>query len=803
MANHPDTFKLVVPKRTRRAGSTNKTIKVPVTCKLRAKLYEPQLVLAQAHFRDMADPNMVPPLAAGHIAAVDRRLWYALTGARLKGLLESLADILDDYVAWGVRLDIQAGNPGPPAVPWQTYAEYFSTLIDVPAGVANFNVRYPLINDAVATLREYFVENIRLACERITANWTEIENGFFDPPNGETLDALYEFTCTGSDFHKQGKQVLILTFAYTTAGAPGFLEERAKRKRRNEVARRSGNTLNTQGYLRKVVYKPTDVEIDYRIMGNTARVHPVRLAGPFENPRQVPGAAATGSLMELMNTILAATVGGWNAAEELPTYTILPYNPGSSIAGNPPGPATGNSYGYLEFLTNHPVIKNKNKADPLPASTAQVKRGCDAAGGVWRNIAPPNPPDMDCVTDQAAPVDTCFRTWGRLAAIAQVCSISDMHVQNVIMHKCKPHLIDLEDSFKWRMTGVGQTGMFGGGTTSCDNPRYPNTIFNRKTKLDNPPAVVCGVHVGPPEYSACLLYRYNAGGQPVRQTLANNQAETHAGFDQVINALGIVAHNTALCNWVALNLAHTITRFVAMPTRHYYDQLSAYVENCADHAPLNPAVPLGFGNAILNRGFLFEESIKAARSAMFGPKVLPPTALAMEVAAPTGVAPVLPAVGAAPATSAWPAAEAAIDREKWTPTCLPTHVLEYPDYNWLDTVHYDIGNFNRRLSTQELLNSAGANVNVHAAWTWQNARLQQWTVPPPVAPTVAQINAVRWNELHRMAHRSGAPWGPLPAAGVPHFFPETALAMVDRQIQYLLVAAYRADVIAAGHLVMV
>jgi hypothetical protein len=795
MPNHQDTFKLVVAKRTPRLG-TNKTIKVPVTCKHRAKLYESQLVRAQHDFRDMTDPNMAPPTPVGHLSMVDRRLWYALTGRRLKRLLECLAEILDDYVAWGVYHDIRAANAA--GNPYANSSAYSRQRIDVANGVNNFYANYPLLNHAIPTLRGYFVENIRLACERITTDWDEIENAFFDTANGETIDSLYEITPTGSDFHKGGKQVLILTFAYTPGpNGPRPLEKRAGYWRRKAVARRSENTLNTAGYLRKVVYKPTDVEIDYRIMGNTARVHAARPAHP-----EIPPQDGTGdqmSLMELMNDILNLT----GTAEELPTYTILPYNPGSSIAANPPGVAIRNSYGYLEFLTNEPAIRNETRADPLPDASVQVRRKCDAiqrAGHTWRGLVHPNPPILDYVTDQGAVVDTCFRTWGRLTAIALVCSITDMHVQNVIIHKCKPHFIDLEDSFKWRMTGVKGTGIFGDNVASCDNYRYPNTIFNAKNMTEGPLALGCGVWVGPPEYSGCVLYRYNNGGQPVRQTRTANIQEIRNGFDEAIDALGAGGAaplpNARLRNWVATNLANTITRFVAMPTRHYYDQLSDYVRNCADHAPLNPHAPLHFRNAFLNKDFLFEKAIKNARYALFGPKQQPPTAAAITTAAAVGGVPAIPPPGAVPAGSAWPAAELAIDREKWQTTCLPIHVLEYPDYNWLDTVHYDIGSFNRRLSSQQLLNSEGTAVDIHAAWTWQNARLADWVAAPGNQP-VAQINAVMWNEQHPPA------WGALGHAGVGNlFFPETAIAVVTRQIQYLTSVVYRNLVKLAAHQVI-
>jgi len=670
-----EIFNLSVPKVTRAnirgvpIASANKTIKVSVRCSRRAKLYVAELRQAQQDIRAMYTP--------GGPNAVDPRLWYALSGERLVDLLTSLADILDDYVAFGVREDFQVGGVGAAEA---TYAAYFDHQIDVGGGVGAFLGRYPLLQSAITTLRQYFVTNIALACARITADWAEIEHAFLNTAAGDALVALAEMEATGSDFHKHGKQVILLTFAYTAAVAPALAlgRRRASSGERRAIARRTGNALNHRPYLVRVVYKPSDIEIDCRIMGNVGRLIAARGAAGFVAAENPPIAQ---SLMELVNQILGYT----GTVDELPTYTILPHSSGSSIVANPPGAALGNCYGYIEFLTHEPRAKRQtagawNDATATNEAAAQATAACNATPG-W-NAA------FDWVTDDPNVVRRCFETWGRLAAIAVVFSIADMHVQNVIMHKCKPHLIDLEDAIKWRMTGVGSTGMFGAGTPSCDNLKGPNPMLNSLTN-DKTKQLTCMPIGGENKLASTVLYYRAAGVAAVRVTKATPARvnDMHNGFTEIMDMFGNAVNNGLLDGWAAANLPNVITRFVAFPTLSYYNQLANFILLNAGQAPPNPAIVGAFNNF---NGWHFEGSVRGQRGLWLG------------------------------------AARVAGDDEElrqWREGYLPGFALDHPDYHFRDLVSWDIPSFYRRLGTIDLLASDGNAVDPHAAWVWQNARL--------------------------------------------------------------------------------
>jgi len=109
----------------------------------------------------------------------------------------------------------------------------------------------------------------------------------------------------------------------------------------------------------------------------------------------------------------------------------------------------------------------------------------------------------------------------------------------VIIHKLKPHLIDLEDTIKWPTRTLTDTMIFRVHISSCDNLCRSNAQFNFKR---NPRALnlQCGVSPGTNRYSSTVLYNYPAGGNVARQTRANYQPELQAGFDQVINMISVL-----------------------------------------------------------------------------------------------------------------------------------------------------------------------------------------------------------------------------------------------------------------------
>jgi hypothetical protein len=132
----------------------------------------------------------------------------------------------------------------------------------------------------------------------------------------------------------------------------------------------------------------------------------------------------------------------------LPTYLVLPRNPGSKLQGT--NPDIRKSYGYLEFLAHEPKPTTKpQNVNDSGAIASYLKRGW------WR--AHPNP---DWITREWSDVAVCMRTWGRLGAIAYVLLLSDLHYENRRLRFRRPHLIDLEMGFLGTMDLLSRTALF-------------------------------------------------------------------------------------------------------------------------------------------------------------------------------------------------------------------------------------------------------------------------------------------------------------------------------------------------------
>jgi hypothetical protein len=254
---------------------------------------------------------------------------------RSADLLQQLADILDFYVAPAVDADlIRAYTPLPNglghggAQGWR-YADYFNNVIldannaTYQANVLAFMQRYPTTQFALNHLSTNFQTNIFEACGRIIDDQQRLTTFYADLyEDNFTINKLKKIKSTGSDFHKGGKQVLILTF---------------------EVYHEMQSDAPPLPYYPtieelKVVYKPSDLEADCLIIGNSAAVN-----------RVIPNFMVA-SLVEIYNQRLQTLQSAGQVLTGVPlnTYRILPRNY-LSPAGVPPLPLR-NAYGYLEYL---------------------------------------------------------------------------------------------------------------------------------------------------------------------------------------------------------------------------------------------------------------------------------------------------------------------------------------------------------------------------------------------------------------------------------------------------------------------
>ncbi len=326
----------------------------------------------------------------------------ALSEAELRALVSRLAALLDEYVAPGVVADVNAFGinwTGGANITQETYRRYaaaclersadpYQPTVDVAigtqtahggnwSGVAEFYRRYPMVRQMVDVTARQFVNSVLLCCDRVVADWPDIQAFFM---NGGTLNTLNRISATGSDFHKGGKQVLILTFRVTPALAPAVDQ--------------------------RLVYKPSDVERDYRIVGNTTA-----LATALNNAQLRVVINKGVSLANLVNngqTSLAEMTNALSGGRlTVPTYRILPVYPGTSLPVVGDSVDIRQSYGYAEFLSSD-------------AADNQLDDG---------------------------QIRAYYHSFGVQTGLAWVFQLTDMHQENVIVHAGLPHMIDLEMEF--------------------------------------------------------------------------------------------------------------------------------------------------------------------------------------------------------------------------------------------------------------------------------------------------------------------------------------------------------------------
>jgi len=358
--------------------------------------------------------TQVPPngLGAGYA--------FVSTALQSTALIDALALELDQWVVPAVR-NVMAALPVPNGI--ADYQNYFvNTILHVidatyDTNVNNFFVQYPITGNALDQITNNFQQNIKLACERIIAdcNANRIRDLFIGQYPSLTLNSLKAIRSTGSDFHKGGKQVLILTFDATwwEGWRPHWIDLR-------------------------VVYKPTDLEIDCLLVGNSAAVNAV-----------TPGFMAQ-SLAEIFNAWVLAHPGA-GPRETLPTYRILPRHPTSATPGFPL--PVRSAYGYMEYLSNDTSYSlGALNYYPLGASDFVIFR----------------------TQDEAAIVPRCYRQMGQWLALACTFSLMDLHIENVRISRYLPYLIDLELSLTQTVATVQQTLLLlpGQAPTSGINGKY-------------------------------------------------------------------------------------------------------------------------------------------------------------------------------------------------------------------------------------------------------------------------------------------------------------------------------------------
>jgi hypothetical protein len=629
-------------------------------CLRRRRLYEEQLTRTR---KDLAALAGQYPLLAS-----------ALHDAEL---IDALEEILNIYVVYGVARDLERlrasgrlftrGALDPPALaevlpppgepdptklpsslkdgsvtPEKAYERYFSWYID-PAdvakggqpksGVAAFYERYPLLAHAVETVTAHHVHNIKLACERVTADWNAIQAAFFP---GRSIERLVKIKTTGNDFHKGGKQVLILSFVL--GGGQGG----------------------------RVVYKPSAIEIDCRIAGDSTIVNAIAPKGPLDQK----GYRQDESLTEILNRFSppGLTPEGFTS-RSLPTYRILPYNR-SSVA---------DAYGYIEFLTHGPELNV-----PL---TLKGRMAADVGAAV-RTVPRAQVKSSDWIVEDPQDGEVFFHQFGALLAIAMSISLSDLHVQNVITHDRRPHPIDLEDALKKPMTKVKDSGL----TTAFDRADDPEGLVLTLTD-DRTSKLGAGWDTARGRPAACALYLSHGSSAPAERLAVGTERNRKAlfrGLLDVVDALALDKCHDAVQQWVR-GLDATIARFVTVATVEYaHSQRELYFtyrENSITQLTQDDGYRQFKFRTPEGHDVFFFKRLVDERQKLYVDGL---------------------------AARTWPH---------------PFFALEHKDHVWRDFLNCDVPSFYHRLGSTDLLNSKGDTVDVAACVKWQRETMDADAMP--------------------------------------------------------------------------
>jgi hypothetical protein len=457
---------------------------------------------------------------------------FVAPALRSATILQELSEILDFYVAPAVDADLRRafaalpgglGHGGP--VGW-TYADYFTNVIlDANAGtftnnIQAFRTRYPITAAALQQLSANFRGNIYLACRRVIADEALLTRFYEDLYEDDfAILALRRIKSTGSDFHKGGKQVLILTFdvVHTVDYGPPLM-------------------FGPKREQLKVVYKPSDLEADCLIAGNSAVVNRTLGGAPF----------MAASLFEIYNQRLQQikTVNPAFTGEPVTTYRILPRAYLSAYAGPYPLPIR-NAYGYIQYLDND-----------LSGTGFQVfgyYPGGESDYLIFQS------------QDRNAIVRSFYRQEGALAALCSSFSLVDMHIENLRVMRYRPYLIDLEISLTETIAAVDDTQLLGqwGGITGV---QIMGQDFSWVVRRGVTPGQAYLDRVYPPVYYQNRLWSAAANRQ--KQTVAVSGPALLQGFTDGMNVLRACQQNNDFQAWFA-RLTSVVVRYLPFKTSDF------------------------------------------------------------------------------------------------------------------------------------------------------------------------------------------------------------------------------------------
>lgn len=417
-----------------------------------------------------------------------------------------------------------------------------------------------MVKSAVAKRTQFFQDNIQALCLRLCNDWDDINRLFFSNPN-LILKKLIKIRPTGSDFHKKGKQVLILTFK---AHAPG-----AYVKHGVGVLSKNVFTIPQRQEVR-LVYKPSDVEMDWRVVGDTNAIQ-AQVPHLTNNARpEATRLVNDHSLFVAINNQLSLVPIPFTPPLQLPVYKILPRYAGSNLqVANAPIPATGAlpaiaanslplefSYGYIEFLTHTP------EPPPQAVNIQSIAPALNSTPPVTWDYVTQDPNNLNALAAAAGRFDlqNYYRIFGWYMAIGLILNFGDQHTENLIVHNRLPYLIDLEILFKHRANELAATML--------------DYHFRNQNPLKDKNVLLCNSLIG-----------------GIQLTMGS-QAAVHMtnGFNEAIT--WITNNQGILANWLnGTRMGNVVARYTPRPTATFTGNMwGVYFANIEGQVP-NPAQP--------------------------------------------------------------------------------------------------------------------------------------------------------------------------------------------------------------------
>lgn len=441
-------------------------------------------------------------------------------------LLLELAKSLDLFLGHAVDMELQYqfSASGGSHSNW-TYSDYFinnifnSNVVTYTQNISDFKNKYPTTAYALDKLYQNFTNNILECCQRVI-NDRDLLESFYEEkyPDNLKILALREIKSSGSDFHKGGKQVLFLTFQIVHSPEG-----------------------DTQHENLKVVYKPSDLEVDCMISGNSDWINATD-----------PGFQLERSLVEIYNDqidLIKRNNPGFTG-EKLDTYGFLPRNYMSVQPAALPLPIK-DAYGYIEYLNT------------------------DVSGtayGVFGYYPFGNSDNMIFKSQNERDIiQKFYRKLGALSAIACTFSITDLHLENVRVRNYTPYLIDLEVCLTSSIASINDTNLI---DTAGGINRYKvdNQDFKWITKDKDSPGSAYIDKAYLTEFKCNRLWQIKQRG--FKQLIHVDETELLTGLTDGLEVLKAAQIAGKFNNWFS-RLNNVIVRYLPYGTSDFKNIIKA------------------------------------------------------------------------------------------------------------------------------------------------------------------------------------------------------------------------------------